>query len=239
MRLKHFALGILVSAAGLGSSVSYADVMKADTLNLVSATGAAVTVPAASGNGTEATVVYPYNFSVDGSSTLTSLMCLNMNDEVTIGETWSVNEQTLTPASKTAYLEDAWIFAQMGQVNPVTHAAYTNTEVQLAVWDVLDSAAASAGAFDATSAYLVSQAQTKATTQGALTAGFLAQFTVYTPTSDTTGWTAGTPQSYIGGPSALTPEPSTLLLLGGGVLVGGVLVLRRRKNGVLLATELQ
>lgn len=239
MRLKHFALGILFSAAGLGGAVGHADVMPVDTLKLISATGASVTVPSPSGNGTIGTEIYPYNFSIDGSSALTPLMCMNMNDEVTIGETWSVNEQTLTSSSNTAYLQDAWIFAQMGQMNPVTHAAYTNTEVQLAVWDVLDSAAASAGAFDSTAAYLVSQGYAEATTPGALTAGFLSQFRVYTPTSNTSGWTAGTPQSYIGKPSAVTPEPSTLLLLGSGGLVGGVLILRRRKQALIVASELQ
>lgn len=232
MRLKHLALGTLLCVAAMTARASYADAINPDTLDLVSATGSTVTIQNPTGSGTVQAVVYPYNFSIDGSSALTSLMCLSMNDEVTLNETWAVTEQTLTPSSDTAYLQDAWIFSQMGQTDPVTNVAYTESQVQMAVWNVLDDAAASDAAFDSTAAYLFAQSQTNS-----LSAASLSQFTVYAPIAAySSTWTAGTPQTFIGEAASVTAEPSSLLLLGTGLIAATVLVLRRRTQS--LTTEL-
>ena len=51
--------------------------------------------------------IYPYSFSVNGSSTLTEMMCMDDNREVTTGESWQADPSVVTKnSSKTdrAYL---------------------------------------------------------------------------------------------------------------------------------------
>ena len=212
MQLKKFALGVLLCLGAVSCRVSHAD-----TLKLVGTGGQVV------GN----VYVYPYNFSIDGSPSSTSMMCLNFNDEITEGETWYAQPQHIstTDTSSTAvgYREDAWLYSQLGT------NGYTNAEIQFAVWDVFDPSGVSGNsAFDSVAQNLVSQAAKKATDPTLLSDGFFNQYEVFVPTGDQSGWTAGTPQTFIVNSSAVTPEPSSLLLLATGLFGGSMLVLRRR-----------
>ncbi len=77
--------------------------------------------------------VYPYNFNVNGASNLTALMGLYFHRSVTFGETWNANIVALpldNSQSSIDYRADAWIFSQLG--------AYSNADVQYAVWDIFD-----------------------------------------------------------------------------------------------------
>ncbi len=185
---------------------------------------------------------YPFQFKVNGSNTITNLMCLDMDRRVTYNEKWNVDitgiplDNSLT---STQYRADALIFSQLG-------GGYSNAELQYAAWSIFDMAdvattlSGTANAKTMSTVLTIDQlAWQRAQDQVLIKSGFFSAFSLYLPTTDTTGWTAGTPQRYIGAAAAaVTPEPGTIALMITGVLCMGCAVLYRRRFSDVMAGNL-
>jgi len=203
----------------------------ADTLTLIGASG-----------GTAAGIdVYPYQFTVagpDGTQPSVDLSCLNFNREITFGETWAVDPLQVSTIDPTAtydgelgidYLEDAWLY------NQYNTAAAGNSEIQFAIWSIMDPAGinasnssyAVAGAFDATSQALAAEALTEAISLPP--SAFTDDYAFLPDPNGSSTWTDGQPQIFMADPMppAVAAEPSSIVLLGTGLL-GGVFMMRRK-----------
>lgn len=182
--MKKVTIAILALAFGLAAH--------ADTLNFLS-TGS---------NVAGSDYAYPYFFSINSSTTLTPLMCLSYDNEITTGESW---EATLSNPTTVLEKEASWLL-----LDAIDNPSNVSDD-QLAAWSLLASdVPMNAGA----------------TTQLSLAeAGYESinpnNFVLYTPV-DGTQSIGGIPQTFIGE----TPEPFSLLLFGSGM--AGLAFLMRR-----------
>ena len=156
--------------------------------------------------------IYPYYFNIDGSSALTSLMCMNFNRHITLGETWEVTIKSIPLDNSTIsqdYRANAWLFSQIGK--------YSMSDIQYAAWSIFDpSDVAGNSAFGTTAQQLAATSMQMAQSMTLIGSGFYTNYQIYLPTSNTAGWTDGQPQSFVG--KAVTPEPLSLVLMGTGFL---------------------
>ena len=157
---------------------------------------------------------YPYYVSINGSATLTPLMCDSYDNNVSLGQTWNATATPLLqgiansmfgPAMALDYKAAGLIFKSMlgGQMS--------TTAAQWAIWGLFSANASS-------NAYFISK------NFGSIDAAYLALaatasnsafkgLVLYTPTDGKPG--VG-PQEYIG--YSPVPEPGTLTMMGTGLI---------------------
>jgi len=206
-------VALLTLGMAFATATSYADTVS-------------MTFTGTSGASNGSYYIYPYYFSINGSSTSTNLMCVSFNNEIYQGESWTATTAAITTASSKTAQEDAYLFSLIGG------GTYSNNDIQEAAWYL---GASNPGAVPTTSAdtallAAASSAVTKADLGGPSIFDN-GQFTLFTPVAGSQNpHSDGIPQSFVG--IAPTPEPGSLLLLASG-LFGCAGFVYRRKRSVL------
>jgi|ERR1700733_9442089 len=190
----------------------------ADTLQLAGVNGS--TTP----NG--ASYTGPYTIDVNGVAT--NMFCLDLDRDITMGETWTATSSVVSTSSPTNVQAAALI------LNAINIQGLDAVDGQLEIWALGDLAGAqAAGLTTADEAQMNTFLEVATLDQipGEFTGinSFYSQFTLETAVGGTQS-SGGIPQDFIGQNIAPTPEPSSLLFLSTGLMGTAGIVFRRAKS---------
>ncbi|MGA3161171.1 MAG: PEP-CTERM sorting domain-containing protein [Terracidiphilus sp.] len=218
--MKKYNVGLILFVAALCALLSLCPVKGyAGTMTL--------TLESVGGQSSGSDYVYPYNFSFDGSTTLTPLMCISYENEIYFGESWTT---TMVPISgNEQYVEAAYIFSQAAAPGA---SANTVAIAQWANWELFDPndpnlLANLPSGYQPQIDTLLDQASLFA--QNNVDTNLYSNLNIFVPVVGTQS-TGGAPQYMIGDPIGPTdaPEPGSYLLFGTGLLGLAALSLRKK-----------
>jgi hypothetical protein len=218
--MKKYNVRVILFTAALCVLLSFFPIKGyAETMTL--------TLESVGGQSSGPDYVYPYDFSFDGSTTLTPLMCISYENEIYFGESWTA---TLMPISGNAlFVEAAYIFSLAAAPGA---SATTIAEAQWANWELFDPGDTNLlnnvpAGYQGDINTMLDTASNFA--QNNVNTTLYSNLNIFAPTlgSQTEG---GLPQYFIGDPqpSSDTPEPSSFILFGSGLFGLAALWLRRK-----------
>lgn len=146
----------------------------------------------------------PYLFYVNGSSSLTPLICYSEDNYITYGEQWTIQEFTIANVGSITgdFAGTTTQYNELGYLANQLFASPGNTDIQNAIWAVLNTGGAQ-NSYYQSAVNFVTANPTWETSD-----------VFYIPVGNFSNLPYGEPQPFIG--QVTVPEPSSLLLLGTG-----------------------